>query len=355
MCRLRQFSFASQTVVISMEISDATTNNRQLYARCMHCTGTKLREVKPIEGIPASSLHQCLTCFCVMPALWLQSDQADCPVCFCAIWDDLPSTLTAEKKAEYNEHRTVEAVSVCPQCNICVCIACTVGSCVVCKHSRLMTGWTCDTSPLDKISPLLRPLLADFALCTARKWPQRAHRLWPYMLEYVKWLDIIKNVPSDPNELYAPCETIDKLWRLHILCTMNYAEVCNILCCAFINHRFTSVNQHSRRKASVHAIRMIEPFTKHTAVIWGICGQSHTYSWPPTMCVVVRAPPSKIIMVPCRSDNTIMDVLIKADEDADGYSIWHDGRIVGLQGTLLSHGVQQGDSICLLPKTGTIS
>lgn len=296
---------------------------RQLYIRCKWCLGSRLREVKPIAGLQENGLHQCLTCFCVMQPLRMQVDQQECPVCLEPIYgDDIGGLhdLPIATKTEYACHRTSVVIHVCVDCNICICCSCAEkmagNPCVVCRRTHVTSGSITNVSPLDSMGEDLKFLLADFALTAIRKWPKYANFAWEYILEYAKWLFVIKKVADDPNAVYSPCKKIDALWHLHILCTKNYRACCEIICGQYINHRLVSDSDptNARLEAAVRAIRDIEPFTEDTAHIWNIVAQSPTYYLQPTIRVTVRSLTGRSTHTPCRPDNTVADVLIRAGE-----------------------------------------
>jgi hypothetical protein len=209
-------------------------------------------------------------------------------------------------------------------------------------------GFTTDTTPLDPMSDDLRDLLADLAAIYLRKHPENGCMLWETIVEYTKWLSIIKDVPDDPNVIYSPCKDIDKLWHLHILCTKNYAAVCEILCGQMINHRLVFESDSARLKrftAAVTAIRRIGPFTKKTADMWSIPLQSPAFNYAPVGMVFIKMLSGRTEKVDYHPKYTIGDLLIKCDIYCASASIIFAGKSLKLDETCEYYNVDHGSTI----------
>jgi hypothetical protein len=220
--------------------------------------------------------------------------------------------------------------------------------CPQCNHKEYTVGYVTDTSVLDDMSPDLRILLADFAMVLCAKYPKNSHQVWEYMVEYTKWLSIIKDVPDDPNTIYSPPEKIDEIWHLHILCTKNYAAVCGILCGQLINHRlvFESADARTiRLEATIKALRRFEHFNENTANIWGIPLQSPAYNLAPLGTVYVRSLSGRTVSVDYHPKYTIGDLLIKLDMCVTGTGTIFQGRTLNTSKTCEDYNISNGHTL----------
>jgi hypothetical protein len=208
----------------------------------------------------------------------------------------------------------------------------------------MVIGHATNTAPLDHVGNDLRILLADFIMLYHKKGQkQNGHMLWEKMLEYYKWLSVVKYVPDDPNNLYSPCKLIDKMWHFHILYTKNYRATCELLCGQYIDHRpvFEADWERTKRlETSIVAIRQREPFTAYTAKIWNIPLQSPAFNLAAVGKVRIKTLTGRVMEVGYHPKYTIGDLLIKLDLCLTGTRVIFDGHSLDINKTCEEYGIK---------------
>jgi hypothetical protein len=187
------------------------------------------------------------------------------------------------------------------------------------------------------MSPDLRGLLLGVVLDLEGDVTAGAGGFNIIMCEYTKWLNVIRDNPTA-----TPPEVIKDTWYRHIINSRNYMAVCDIIKGEYI---------HCNRRAQtsqdiIPLIRQIEPFTSHTATVWGCKPQSPAYNLPPEgeICVHTADGPVALAYHP---RHTREDLLIKLRVPDTSLLVWKR-QVIKKEHSLESQGVCAGDVLVLI-------
>ncbi len=351
-------------------------------SHCRFCFGTSLRPLPSNTDAQGRAIAaQCLTCFCVSsPPIRVKPDQRECPVCFDDLFGpDGAVCVTDAAAAALAQHASPKVARVCTKCDLAVCYTCSSQiqpkNCVICR-GKTVTLFLTNTSLFKEMVPELRRLLAEFAVVLRSERPERNSLVWEIIVEYVKWLSIIKDAPDDPLSIYVPCAAIEDVWRLHVLCTANYAACCDLVCGQFIHYRLSREpdrpDWHSARAdrslRAVAELRRFEPFTQFTALFWGIPMQSAAYNRQPMGIMHLRvgptalsrddSPEGDLIPVNWHPQYTVRDIVLKAmclASPAGHRRLQKALKMPGVDDSLEARGIHNGSTMMLVSVRATAS